>query len=47
MNQMPLPLQASAAIRVRETDLRITFRSFHILSQSLRIGKPYGQEISC
>lgn len=37
MNQMPLPLQASAAIRVRETDLRITFRSFQILSQSLMV----------
>lgn len=47
MDPMPLPLQAGAAVRFGETDLRITFRSFQILSQSLRIGKPCSQEIPC
>ena len=47
LDPMLLPLQAGAAIRFRETDLRITCRSFQILSLSLRIGKPYSQEILC
>ena len=45
MDPVLLPLQAGAAIRFRETDLRITCRSFQILSLSLRTGKPYSQEI--
>ena len=45
MDPVLFPLQAGAAIRFRETDLRITCRSFQILSLSLRTGKPYSQEI--